>query len=502
MNGIIFLSGTSDKGDPMKNPIKIAVSVLISFIFMISAPMAFANTTNEYNQKVAEAQAKINDLQNELNNAQANLESWMNSSNQQANLINDAQTAATLAQDALDAAAENYALKKNDYDSWYNNEVRIAEEKVVDSVNEVNDAADLVDATYNDYLLAQNNADNAQAQMNQAQIDYDTKLINAGGANKNAAGLVVDVYTGISRFGNPPQRSNITYTLCKTVTVSNIDINWGSGNIFGCGSDFIMLNYRGYITYPTTTKVYFQAPADDGFYMSINGQQIINDWSLKGCGANSTGLFSFTGGKSYAIDAWFYEWGGGACSTLNHRPITSNSYSVAPASLFTQGAVVNLIKDPALLAILNNKIASYVQAVAVEEQANEAYLDAEDNYDGKYLNYIMLSQDLSNKKSVLNQLEIVTTDAENNWQACSDDKAVKDADLRDLKAQYGSTFNAIETAALRVDDLEAKLAQAKTDLANIPKPSAAEKRKPKKVTPKPMADAGYVPRATFAPVPK
>jgi F0F1-type ATP synthase membrane subunit b/b' len=502
MNGIIFLSGTSDKGDPMKNPIKIAASVLISFMFMISAPMAFANTTNEYNQKVAEAQAKINDLQNELNNAQENLESWMNSSNEQANLINDAQTAATQAEDALNEAANDYALKKNDYDSWYNNEVRIAEEEVVSAVNEVSEAADLVDVTYNNYFLAQSNADNAQAQMNQAQIDYDTKLINDGGAGTPAAGLVVDIYTGISRYGNPPQRSNITYTLCKTVTVSNINIDWGGGNIFGCGSDYVMLNYRGYITYPTTTKVYFQAPADDGFYMSINGQQIINDWSLKGCGANSTGMFSFTGGKSYAIDAWFYEWSGGACSTLNYRPITSNSYSVAPASFFTQGAVANLIKNPALLAILNNKIASYVQAVAVEEQANEVYLDAEDNYDGKYLNYIMLSQDLAGKNSILNQLEIITTDSENNWQICSDDKAVKDADLRDLKAEYGSTFNAIETAALRVDDLEAKLAQAKIDLKNIPKPTAAEKRKPKKVTPKPMADGAYVPRPTFAPVPK
>ena len=501
MNGIIFLSGTSDRGDPMKNPIKIAASLLLSFMFMISAPMAFANTTNEYNQKVAEAQAKINDLKNQLDNAQANLDSWMNSSNEQANLINNAQSAATQAKDALEQAANNYALTKNNYDSWYN-EVAIAEQKVANAVNEVHTAADMVDTTYNNYLLAQNNADNAQIQMSQAQINYDTKLINDGGNGKNAAGLVVDVYTGISSRGNPPQKSDIVYTKCKTTTVTNIDANWGGGDIFGCGSDYVMLHYRGYITYPTTTKVYFQAPADDGFYMSINGTQIINDWSLKGCGANSTGLFSFTGGKSYAIDAWFYEWNGGACSSLTYKPMTSGSWQVAPASFFTQSAVANLIKDPSLLVILNNKIASYVQAVMVEEQANEVYLNAEYNYDGKYLNYIMLSQDLSNKNSTLNQLENLTTDSENNWQACADDKAVKDAELRDLKAQYNSTFVGIETAALRVDDLEAKLAQAKIDLTNIPKPTAAEKRKPKKVTPKPMADAGYVPRATFAPVPK
>lgn len=470
------------------------------FVFILSNP-ALADSTTDYNQKVAEAQAKVQDLQNQLANAQANLDSWMNSSNAQAEQINFAQTAATKAQDTLDFVAADYADKKSDYDAWFV-EVQAAETVVAGAVAEVQSAADVIDQTYDSYLIAQQNADNAQAQMNQAQIDYDTKLINAGGSGKNAAGLVVDVYTGISRYGNPPSRSDVTYTKCKTITVANIDANWGGGDIFGCGSDLVMLHYRGYITYPITTKVYFQAPADDGFYMSINGQQLINDWSLKGCGANSTGLFSFTGGKSYAIDAWFYEWTGGACSTLNYRPITSNSYAVAPASLFTQGEVVNLVKDPALLTILNNKTAIYVQAVAAEEQANQIYLNAEDAYDGKWLTYLNLSGELASKRTALNQFEFVMSSAEEVWQTSSDDKAVKDANLRDLKAQYGSIFNAIEDSARQVDDLEAKLAQAKIDLANVPKPTASDKRKPKKATPKPMADGAYVPRPTFAPSPK
>jgi hypothetical protein len=236
--------------------------------------------------------------------------------------------------------------------------------------------------------------------------------------------------------------------------------------------------------------------------MSINGTQIINDWSLKGCGANSTGLFSFTGGKSYAIDAWFYEWGGGACSSLIYKPMTSGSWAVAPASFFTQDSVTNWVKDPALLAILNNKINAYVQAVAVEEQANLTYLNAEDVYDGKWLTYLNLSGELASKRTTLNQFEFVMSSAEEVWQISTDDKAVKDANLSDLKAQYSSTFNAIENAANQVDALEAQIVQAKIALASIPKPSASDKRKPKKIAPKPMADGAYVPRPTFAPVPK
>jgi len=464
-------------------------------MFGLSSP-AMADSTTDYNQKVAEAQAKIQDLQNQLNNAQANLDSWTNSSNSQADQLNSAQTAATEAKDALEAAVSDYNSKKADYDVSFA-DVQAAEAVVAQAVAEVNAAADVVDSTYDSYAVAQQNADNAQAAMNQAQNDYDTKLINEGGNGETAAGLVVDVYTGISRYGNPPQKSDTAYTKCKTTTVANIDANWGGGNILGCGSDYVMLHYKGYITYPTTTKVYFQAPADDGFFMSINGTQVINDWSLKSCGANSTGMFSFTGGKSYAIDAWFYEWGGGACSTLNYKPLNGSSYAVAPASFFTQSAVANLVKDPALLAVLNAKIALYVQAVAAEENANVVYEDACNVYDGTNVAYGYAGSSLANKNAILVPLEYVMNNAESDWQNRSDDKVVADANLRDLKAEYSSTFEAIESAAQQVDDLEVKVAQAKIDLANIPKPSASDKRKPKKITNRYFADGAYLPRQAF-----
>lgn len=474
------------------------VSLSVLFLFFAASP-ASADSTTEYNQKVAEAQAKIADLQSQLNTAQANLDSWMNSSNAQAEQINNAQSAATLAQEALDNAAADYSTKKTDYDSWYL-KVQTAEAAVAAAIAEVNAAADVVDSTFDAYVLAQQNADNAQAEMNIAQNNYDTQLINVGGSG-TTPGLVVDVYIGVNKNGNPPSRSDIVYTKCKTVTVDNINANWGGGSIFGCGGDYVMLHYRGYITYPTTTKVYFQAPADDGFYMAINGQQVINDWSLKGCGANSTGVFSFTGGKSYSIDAWFYEWTGGACSNLYYQP-QGGQWGVAPASFFSQDAQATWVKDPAKKTILDQKTAAYVQAVAVEEQANQNYLAAEDVYDGKWATYVMVGGDLASKRTTLNQLETIMDIAETVWQNTSDDKAVKDANLRDLKAEYGSTFSAIQSAVQLVDELEAKLAQAKIDLANIPKPTASDKRKPKKITNRPMADGAYIPREVFVPVPK
>jgi predicted nucleic acid-binding Zn-ribbon protein len=454
-----------------------------------------ADSTTDYNNQVAAAQAKIQDLQSQLSSAQAELDSWTNSSNDQANQINDAQTAATEAQDALDAAAADYSDKKATYDAAYADE-QTAEAAVTKAVAAVNAASNVVDSTYSNYAVAQQNSDNAQAAMNQAQNDYDTKLINAGGQG-TTPGLTVDVYTGINRNGNPPSRSDTVYTKCKTTTVPNIQANWGGGDILGCGSDYIMVHYHGYITYTSTTKVYFQNQADDGFYMQIGGTQVINDWSLKGCGANSTGLFSFTGGKSYAIDAWYYEWTGGACSTLYYKPLTGNSYTVAPASFFTQDAVATWVKDPALKAILDQKTAAYVQAVAAEEQASVVYQNACDVYDGAQLTYGYAGNELANKRATMAVLENVMSAVESKWQSSSDAKAVADANLRDLKAQYSVTFAGIDAAAQKVDGLEAQLAQAKIDLANIPKPTAADKRKPKKTTQKFYADGAYLSRQQY-----
>jgi len=161
-----------------------------------------------------------------------------------------------------------------------------------------------------------------------------------------------------------------------------------------------------------------------------------------------------------------------------------------------------MIKDPTLKAILDNKTAFYVQAVAAEEQANSVYLNAETNYDGKQLTYSMLNQDLASKLATLSDYETVMNNSETEWQNYSDDKAVADADLLDLKAKYATVFNAIQGAVAKVDDLENRLAQAKVDLANIPKPTATSKRVPKKTITKYFADGAYLPRATFMPNPK
>jgi hypothetical protein len=309
------------------------------------------------------------------------------------------------------------------------------------------------------------------------------------------------VYNGIQSQGNPPQRSDSLYSLCRTATVTHIADDWGGGSVAGCNSEYVMIHYTGYITYPEAKSVYFYAQADDGFYMTINGQPIINDWSLKGCGGNSAGLFTFEANKSYAIDAWFYEWGGGACSTLFYQPLGSGQWSITPASMFSTTPVAVVSKDPALKAVLDQKTALYVSAVAVEESLQVAYLDAVDAYDAVASVFDAADAVLADKESVLANAESALAVIESDWQSKSDVYSDAQSAYLARKHQFEILFEQLKAKSLEVDNAVVALASAKAALASIPKPVAPAKVTKKPVV-KPTPSVKPTPKKVFVPDPK
>jgi hypothetical protein len=149
-------------------------------------------------------------------------------------------------------------------------------------------------------------------------------------ANADPNGLKVEVYTYDPSI--LPDRQ--AYELCSTAwtSVPNLDHDWGGGVIADCQSDFVLIHYSGYLTPERTGLVSLTSWADDGFYLTLNGQTVIDDWTLKGC-SGSTALVGMTEGQSLKFDAWWYEYGGGACNRLYWDSV------VIPASAFTLDAV-------------------------------------------------------------------------------------------------------------------------------------------------------------------
>jgi hypothetical protein len=310
-------------------------------------------------------------------------------------LIADAQAKVSAAQEALrEAQSVLETAKQSQID--VNQAVSEAQQVLQNKESSVNQKADAL-------AVAQNAVD-------QAQANYDNNLIETpiDNGQPTIPGLQANIYTFNSDTPYP-ERDTTKYTFCKTITVDSIDKDWGGGDIEGCGGDFVMIHYTGYLTVPTSDNYEFLAQADDGWYMTI-GDTVVNDnWVLKGCGGWWSQPITLEGGKSYPIDAWFYEYGGGACNQL----IYSNTqiWGTVPADWFSQNEKPQVVKtkDPSLLIVLQD-----MQTILSD--ATSSYQSAQDNLATASANLRTLqdrqsqipgtidtaSQDVTNKQEALN----------------------------------------------------------------------------------------------------
>jgi hypothetical protein len=330
--------------------------------------------------------------------------------------LTTASTNKAQAQDTYNAVKATQDQAQQNYDQAHLN--------TQEYVSTYNSLIDDYNTVYNEYLDAEATVNNTRTnlqeatnQLTQAQWDYDNLLIVDPASNLPVAiaGVKVDIYNRIT--SSNPRRDPNAYTFCKTETLTQINNNWGGGSVEGCGNDYVMLHYTGYFT-PDQDITYLQNSADDGFYMELDGKTVINDWRLKGCGGSWYPV-SLKKGQTYKLDAWFYEWGGGACSTLNYQ--SNTNWGVVPASWYTQSQPAPMIKDPALLTNLNNAKFYYDATVLANQQAEEDWQMAQANQQlaaqattNAYYTLIALAEIENSDYANLQQTQPAVSEAESN----------------------------------------------------------------------------------------
>lgn len=109
-------------------------------------------------------------------------------------------------------------------------------------------------------------------------------------------------------------------SVLSTGTVSNINFNWGGGQVLNSGrSDGVSVKFTGFLTVPGTGNqtITFYNSSDDGFIVRLNGVTVLNDWQEQGPAFyNGSGAATLTGGQTYSLEVWYYENGGGAAAQL------------------------------------------------------------------------------------------------------------------------------------------------------------------------------------------
>ena len=171
-----------------------------------------------------------------------------------------------------------------------------------------------------------------------------------------AEGLTAQIY-GVQGQNNAPYIPQGASPLL-TVSVPNINFQWGSGSVLGGPSEDVIVRFTGSILSNETKNISFLATADDGTRLYIDGVLVADDWFDKGGGGTTTDPISFTAGVPKTIELMYYENGGGANVFLHWNQ--SGSMSIIPASAFTSQAapVVKTIGPPRNLMVVDGATAT------------------------------------------------------------------------------------------------------------------------------------------------
>lgn len=131
----------------------------------------------------------------------------------------------------------------------------------------------------------------------------------------NKTGLISRVYQSFNK--QIPERSISGLPLCQITVEKTINFDWGYAPLStsnGCGKDYFLATYKGYITWPGKglQSRTFYAAVDDGMYLKINDSTVIDRWSDSGANPiwpyNASGNTTLEGGKQYPIEIWYYAW--------------------------------------------------------------------------------------------------------------------------------------------------------------------------------------------------
>ena len=121
---------------------------------------------------------------------------------------------------------------------------------------------------------------------------------------------------------------NITNrTLLTTGTVSNVNFNWGSGNVLNSGlAEGVIVRFFGFINIPTAGTYSFGGNADDGIRIRVNNTFVVNSWIQSG-GTFRSGNIALNAGV-VPIEILYYESGGGAM--INLQWVMGGSWQIVP----------------------------------------------------------------------------------------------------------------------------------------------------------------------------
>jgi co-chaperonin GroES (HSP10) len=113
--------------------------------------------------------------------------------------------------------------------------------------------------------------------------------------------------------------------------VEAVNFNWGlSAPGAGVPRDNFSVRWSGYLQTPATGTYQIQTTSDDGVRVFVNGQRVINNWTVHAATVDTSAGISLPGGQRVPIVVEYQEVGGYAQIQLRWKAPGSSSFVVIP----------------------------------------------------------------------------------------------------------------------------------------------------------------------------
>jgi hypothetical protein len=139
--------------------------------------------------------------------------------------------------------------------------------------------------------------------------------LDAGAYEFGSGGTPPPAETGTGLTGR--YYDNRDFTALRVTRIDpTVNFSWGSGApAAGMGVDTFSVRWTGSIQAPVSGTYTFFTVSDDGIRLWVNGQQIVNNWTLHGPTENS-GAIALVAGQKVALRLDYFEKTGGATAQL------------------------------------------------------------------------------------------------------------------------------------------------------------------------------------------
>ena len=161
--------------------------------------------------------------------------------------------------------------------------------------------------------------------------------------NPSLQGLTFIAFN-ISQDNLPSPRTESAGQVLGGGVVPNLDYLWNNQLILGLSEFTILVHFTGFLQWPGVAglnqTVTFYDSSDDGFYLTINDVNVIDNWTPQGSQLyNGEGSLTLIGGEVYTIDIWYYQGCCPAALYLFWSMGPAQSTVIVPGSVFAQDAM-------------------------------------------------------------------------------------------------------------------------------------------------------------------